>query len=58
MRLHGWWHILNLYHRDCAGERGKVSLESSQHPLSLLDWNLSYVVVGPPTEAGAALVRG
>jgi hypothetical protein len=41
MRLHGWWQILNLCHRDGASERGKISLNSSQNPLRLTGWKLS-----------------
>jgi hypothetical protein len=41
MRLHRWWQILNLCHGDCASERGKISLYSSQNPLSLTGWKLS-----------------
>jgi hypothetical protein len=41
MRLYIWWQILNLCHGDCASERGKISLYSSQNPLSLTGWKLS-----------------
>jgi hypothetical protein len=40
MRLHGWWQVLYLCHRDCASERSEVTLNSSRDPLSLSSWKV------------------
>ena len=47
MRLHRWWKVLNLYHRDCASERSKVPLNSPEDSLGLSCWEVPYYCCSP-----------